>query len=48
MARWAGLGVEAAAAGTFFADDELAKSALSIRQLDEAVTRRQYGTRSRA
>ena len=31
------------AGGTFRADDDLAKTARSIRELDEAVTRRQYG-----
>ena len=35
-------GVEKAG-GTFIADDELARTASSIRELDEALTRRQYG-----
>ena len=38
--RWDGLG---GAAGTFVADDELCRTASSIRELDEGVTRRQYG-----
>ena len=38
--QWDGLGPDA---GTFFADDEIASTADSIRALDEAVTRRQYG-----
>ena len=34
------------AGGTFVADDELARTARTIRELDEAVTRRQYGYES--
>eukprot|EP00620_Florenciella_sp_RCC1587_P004423 CAMPEP_0182593244 /NCGR_PEP_ID=MMETSP1324-20130603/77611_1 /TAXON_ID=236786 /ORGANISM="Florenciella sp., Strain RCC1587" /LENGTH=78 /DNA_ID=CAMNT_0024810689 /DNA_START=1 /DNA_END=234 /DNA_ORIENTATION=+ len=29
--------------GTFTVDEELARTALSIRDIDEALTRRQYG-----
>ena len=34
------------AGGSFVADDQLARTALSIRELDEALTRRQYGYES--
>ena len=37
---WDGLGEDA---GTFLVDDHLCRTATSIRQLDEGVTRRQYG-----